>query len=370
MTYKIVLIGCLVGALAGCGKNGLATQSSQQASSDISTPAPGGGDQGGDDNTSSGIAFKPSICSDLSFTNVKWPSTLTDFNANMFALAMNISGSFEGGTGWTNISNNFDGQGLSLGLFNQNLGQGSLQPLMFKLRSQNLTKMKADFTAAQYTSVSGMLTKWGGTGTAASKVTNASEFEGYESNFSSLDDPQAIEDSGEANTVAEKAANSKAQASVDWAVANLYSGSSFKKDWKASLQKMAGSPEYVTLQVAAATAIHNKAMSYVKQFGFTEMRAYFFFFDIVVQNGGLSSSVINSYNTWAKSNSKATQTAKLTKILTLRLTSVLSQYRTDVQTRKLSVINGTGTVHGAKRDYSKEYCGPSWSTVIPKGSLP
>lgn len=318
---------------------------------------------------SSPIEMKPSICSDLSFDHVKWPSTLTDFHINIFALAMNISGSFEGHTGWTNLTNNFDGQGVSLGLFNQNLGQGSLQPLMIRLRQNSLTKFKSFYPKNQYDSVNGMLTKWGGVSNSLSKVTNS--FDTYESDFSDLDDPEAIELLGDSNSLQlMKASSSKNQVSVDWAVKNVFNGKSFKPEWKTAFQKMAGSPEFVTIQVTAAKAIHDKAMGYMKKFGFKEMRAYFFFFDIVVQNGGISTTIANKYLAWEKSNKSQSEITKLKKLLEYRLALVINKYRNDVKSRKHAVIDGKGTVHGEKRDFSKEYCSPQWTAVFPKSSLP
>src|SRR4051794_25917173 len=56
------------------------------------------------------------ICSKLDFANLDWPSSMGVAEHDPFALALNISGSFEGNDGWENLTNNFDGQGLSLGL--------------------------------------------------------------------------------------------------------------------------------------------------------------------------------------------------------------------------------------------------------------
>ena len=132
----------LISLLISCGKNATSggpsslTDTNHNSSTDLPTT------KNPDDLTGGLINAKPTICSNLSFNNVLWPSPLTEFQVNVFALAMNISGSFEGPDGWTNLTNNFDGQGISLGLFNQNLGQGSLQPMMLKLRDTQLTRMK------------------------------------------------------------------------------------------------------------------------------------------------------------------------------------------------------------------------------------
>jgi hypothetical protein len=99
------------------------------------------------------------------------------------------------------------------------------------------------------------------------------------------------------------------------------------------------------------------------------MRAYLFFFDIVVQNGGISTSVQTKYMTWVKSNAKATESSKLKKLLEYRVALVRAQYMNDVKTRKTAIIDGTGTVHGSKRNFPKEYCVDDWSIPYADASL-
>lgn len=306
--------------------------------------------------------FKPKICSDLNFENISWPMNTNQETATLFALAMNISGSFEGHEGWENISNNFDGQGLSLGLFNQNLGQGSLQPLLLRLRSNSKNIFDKFFTKTQLTSLNAMLNQWNGnpTNSVLSKGLPALDF--YKNKISPLDDPSML-DEIETLPSQQKVLSSKNQKSVDWAINTIYNGSKFKPEWKIAFQKLASSPEYISLQVEAAKYIHNKSVNYMNTFKFKETRAYLFFFDIVVQNGSLTSGVENKYRTWVKSNANASELNKLKQFLEYRLALVRPQYVNDVRLRKTAVIVGTGTVHGTKRDFRKEYCGPSWSTT-------
>lgn len=355
--------------LIACGKNG--TVGANTLSSEL--PATPIGDD--NDGSTSGetpvaeepINFKVNICSPLSLTGVTWTSSLDAFDVNAIALAMNISGSFEGHTGWSNLTNNFDGQGISLGLFNQNLGQGSLQPMMISFRDNNNARFKSFFSTAQYTSMNSMLNKWKGTSSVSSKALKVTQQ--WDKDYSDLDDPSAMtdedfaqnEDGGLFNKAAGAASSTKNQASVDWAVANVFTGSSFKAIWKTSLQNMAKSPEYVSLQIKSAQSIHTKAEGYMKTFSMTSLRGYLFFFDIVVQNGGISTTIKNKYLDWAKSNKSASENTRLKKLLEYRLTVVRSEYVNDVKSRKTAIIDGKGTVHGSKRDFAKEYCVGSWS---------
>jgi hypothetical protein len=81
-----------------------------------------------------------------------------------------------------------------------------------------------------------------------------------------------------------------------------------------------------------------------------------FFFDIAVQNGGLSTVVRNEYKTWAAKNTSSSENTRLKKLLEIRLKSVISKYVADVRARKTAIINGSGTVHGEKRQFEKEFC--------------
>jgi hypothetical protein len=380
-TIKQTIVALLVFPLAvACGKNASMAQYAQLSSvdgvpnNDSSTDSNGNSSIDTSSDNGNTITNKTMICSDLNLDGVVFSSSLSDFSINAFSLAMNISGSYEGHTGWDNISNNFDGQGLSLGLFNQNLGQGSLQPLMIGLRDSKNAKFKSFFTSAQYSSVNSMLTAWGGVSTTLSKAVSKKT---YTEDYSDLDDLDAVAAAdGEeisSNMSAEdnfsKAAVSKQQESVNWAVANLYSGSSFKTAWKSALQAMARSPEYISQQAKAAESIHNKARGYMSTYNLNTMRAYLFFFDIVVQNGGITTSIKTKYMTWLKSNTSASENTKLKKLLEYRLTLVKSQYVGDVRSRKTAIIDGTGTVHGSKRNFPKEYCVNSWSVPYAEASL-
>lgn len=338
-----------------CGKHSTSASSSF-LSQDIDN------DNFSDDNGSSPtLSFKPDICSDLEFNYVSWPTGTNQATATVFGLAMNMSGSFEGHDGWDNISNNFDGQGVSLGLFNQNLGQGSLQTLMLQLLKNSEPRMKSFFTAHQFNLVAGMLKGWNG-GSLMSKATK-DPLDIYNNPISELDDPALIE-GGESEIAHQKASSNRNQVSVNWAVQNLYSGNKFKAEWKNSLQEMSRSGDYVSIQVQAAKNIHNRAINYMQKYGFKELRAYLFFFDIVVQNGSLTSAIESKFATWLKTNSTASETTKLKKLLEYRLTIVKAAYVNDVRARKTAIIDGVGTVHGSKRDFRKEYCAPAWSSLF------
>lgn len=278
----------------------------------------------------------------LDFSSVTWPSTLTPDDQAAFKVALNISGSYEGDDGWGNLTGNFDGQGLSLGLLNQNLGQGSLQPLLIKMRDHHPRTLEVIFSTDHLKSLTGMLDKW----------ERSSVVEWAPPRLSILD--QGL-DPGDVKL---SPAN---QASVDWARKNLYGEAHFDPVWKEELTALAESPEYVSIQIAAALWLHEKALAYEAQIEVREFRAYLMMFDIVVQNGGLYPDDESEYAAWVEKNPNAAGAQKLEKLLALRLRHVRPQYVADVRARKRAIITGKGTVHGAARDLPAEYAyDPLW----------
>lgn len=113
-----------------------------------------------------------------------------------------------------------------------------------------------------------------------------------------------------------------------------------------------------------AQKIHNSALGLMKIYGLHQLRAYLFFYDVVVQNGSLSSRVQADYQTWLQTHASASEVDKLKEILNLRLRTVLAKYVADVASRKLTIINGSGTIHAAHRDFAKEYCVDMAQTVF------
>lgn len=310
-------------------------------------------------SSSVNAATPMSICSKLDFNGVAWSPTLPEKHHVPFSLALNITGSFEGDDGWSNLSNNFDGMGFSMGLLNQNLGVGSLQPLFIAMRNRDLTTMKKVFAPANLSTLLDMLATWEKSAPASSE-TSRDFLRSY--GFSDLDDPAVV--AQELDLTVEQLeeriqtlAIDRNGASVDWAKKNvLKNDKDIKDDWVVQLKETSVTAIYRSLQAAAAESLHNQAMALFSTYKMTELRSYLFFFDIIVQNGGLPDAVLFKYNRFIKSYPKTTETARLKKILQLRLPYVRARFRHDVQSRKLSIINGTGKVHGSFRNYEKEFC--------------
>jgi hypothetical protein len=288
------------------------------------------------------------ICSPLDFTQVDWSGQLSPYREQALELALNISGSFEGSNGWANLTNNFDGQGLSMGLLNQTLGTGSLQPLLIQMQNNHMDVLQNIFSSAHLQSLLGMLAQWNSDNSTSTSTSSALSLAGPQVQRLSVDDKP--KDGG--IDVLSVATNN----SVTWAVNNLYSGSNFIPQWQTELTALGQSPEYVSIQVDAALTLHLQTIQGMAPLQVNELRAYLTVFDIVVQDGGIYAQDFTDYATWLGQNPQSSTTARLNEMLTLRLRHVQAQYVADVQSRKLAIINGSGVVHGASRNLEQQYC--------------
>lgn len=289
------------------------------------------------------------ICSKLDFSEVKWPTLLATSNdRKSFALAANITGSYEGHAGWANITNNFDGQGMSLGLNQQNFGQGSLQPLLTKVIKSDSNLVQILFSAANYKSLTQMLSTY--QGAAVLKV--SAESENLFSNEAALS-PLDLNYSAKVSVF-----NASTDISVAWAKNNLYlsNGTTFKTDWKNSFVTLAVSPAYRSIQIEAALNLYTKAKGYFKAFKFRQLKSLLLMYDFVVQNGGFNTTHLAQMTAYDSKNPSAAETTRLAKLLEIRAATVNPTYKNDVIARKSTIINGTGTVHGTSRNLQKEYC--------------
>ncbi|NUM58053.1 MAG: hypothetical protein HUU56_05435 [Bdellovibrionaceae bacterium] len=298
------------------------------------------------------------ICSQLNFQGISWPDTLSNNEKNYLALAMNITGSFEGAKGWANLSNNFDGMGISLGLMQQNLGMGSLQPMLMEAMT-SVAIGKVVFDRNKYNLLVQMLQQWHLDLSNSLVQSDSNElFKNDYQIISELDNNETQLNSLAVDYSINKGSTVINKRSVSWALDELFidKGKTFRTDWAKELNTLATDKEYISIQVKHSLAIYARALQYFKAFGLTEVRSFLLMYDFVTQNGGFKKKVLTDYTAFIKANPKTTETQRLEKILEIRIKDVLAQWQSDVRSRKQTIINSTGLVHGAKRALTKEYC--------------
>lgn len=299
----------------------------------------------------------PQICSALDFDNVSWPSSYSSDDRQAFALGMNITGSFEGHSGWTNLSNNFDGQGVSMGILNQNLGQGTLQPLLIYMRDHHKSILQKAMTASMLRSLLSMLAKWEKNQKDAKELPFFERVPLFDSERSFVLDIDSNIDKKYGVFGLQPQSTSE---SVEWAKKTLYingDGVTFKSSWRKALKQIAGEPAYVSQQIQAAQYIHNRALRYQARLGWKQLRSYLFLFDIVVQNGSLKTKHFEEFEEWVVGQqTRITEEEQMLEMLDIRLQDVNPKWKENVRVRKQAVILGFGFVHGEHRNLPIEYC--------------
>jgi len=293
-------------------------------------------------------------------------------NEHMYlALALNITGSFEGNLGWKNLAGDFDGQGISMGLMQQNLGQGTLQPLWIETFQKDRSSLSQNLSSAQLLSMQRMLESWLGQAIpAVSKSSVASEAILEEELFPAGDSFNRL-DIGYSESDFQ-AQNARNQASVSWARSEaLDSRGQVRSAWRTPLQTIAETPFYRSLQIQTSLKYFLRAQAYLKSFGYQQVRSLLLMYDFVVQNGSIGESHLKIYNDWLQKNPSADEEQKTLALLEARLTTVRPQYRNDVRARKTTIIKGQGVVHQRQRNLPREYCFSPLDLVVKKTeSLP
>ncbi|RYZ86634.1 MAG: hypothetical protein EOP06_14125, partial [Proteobacteria bacterium] len=296
-------------------------------------------------------SFNPDLkfCSALAFTGIQWSSSLNLTERRSLALALSISGSFEGSSGWTNITNDFDHMGLSAGLLNQTLGTGSLQPLLAAMSVTNPLLFRAAFSPEHFQSINQMLEQW-----KAATHWNPQSLS-LMSEESDADRVSANDLSGN-DSLSLLAMTPEAQ-SAAWARSTLYqSNGSFIPSWKQELQTLLMMPQYISLQVEKARKYHLKAMDYVARTGINELRTYLLMFDFVTQNGSISESHFRQWEQEVSQRHLTNVTTKLKVLADIRINSSIPERQADVRSRKYAIIDGTGTVHGRNLNLPLSHC--------------
>jgi hypothetical protein len=217
-------------------------------------------------------------------------------------IALQITGAFEG-SGYGNVAGSFDGQGISAGILQWNYGQGTLQALLLK----------------------------------------------YISDHGSLPDhlfPEPITPT----------AKMSAGAAIIFAN-RMQDKRQLKPEWKHAWKSFMSSSETVAIQKEFAKLKGDRAESMMKSYGMDSLRAYCWFFDVVVQNGSMKGIPIvlgepifdlasaGNKAVWSKMSFTDEQKTLLFASHNRAKVSV-QQFQADVFNRKATIAVGVGTVHG------------------------
>lgn len=213
--------------------------------------------------------------------------------------ALNLTSSFEGGG---KLAGNFDGQTLSWGALQWNIGKGTLLPLLRRIYTLD---------AQSVTTILGT--------TFTSKV---------------LADNDTLKAWATAH-VLEKSGSPKASFVDKFAV-------------------LSKTPASKQGQLEAAKAYLERATLDCLRLGFESERAYAFMFDVAVQNGGIRDAHVTDYLPLVTLNDdEEWERLKLLAFCVAR--NANPKWQSDVRSRKQTIAVRTGTVHGKAYDIERDF---------------
>ena len=108
--------------------------------------------------------------------------------------------------------------------------------------------------------------------------------------------------------------------------------------------------EFQTIQTAHAGKIFDKAAGMCSDYGLLSERAVALMFDIVTQGGSIPSivrtQIMADFAQLPKTDPPSNEVAKMCIVADRRAAASNPKYVDDVRTRKLTIANGVGKVHG------------------------
>lgn len=225
----------------------------------------------------------------------------TDNTNSALEKAILLTASFEG-SGYVNVTGNFDGAGLSIGIFQWNIGQGTLQPMLKQFFDNNRDLAKQIF-GSNYQSVVNML--------AASKSTQ-----------------------------------------MDWA-RSINNGEKLQTKWYKQFKALCETTEFQQIRRGAMEEYTNQAYNIANKYGLKSERGLALALDIAVQNWDVSATSRANIKNIIKNG--ATEQEILQLLAQAAVDKADSAYKADVRSRKFTIVNGTGTVHGIDYNLEKDY---------------
>jgi hypothetical protein len=206
------------------------------------------------------------------------------------------------------LSGDFDHQGISFGACQWNLGQGSLQPLLVRLDRAHPTVINTIFG------------------------------------------PQAAELRAVLSSPPEK--------QLAWARSIQNPRFVIAEPWRGMFKTLGRCDECQDIQVQTARGMYDDALAWCRMFGVGTERAVALMFDIRVQNGSIREAtraqILHDFQALDPGRPDH-EVERLRVIANRRAEAADPRWVEDVRTRKLTIANGIGTVHGAHFDLEDQY---------------
>lgn len=224
----------------------------------------------------------------------------------------NLTAAFEGG-GYAALSGNFDGQGISFGFLQWNLGRGTLQPLIRAMFEANHAAFRTCCT--QYV-------------------------DHYKKTMDLSTDFLAV-------------GYMDSDIAVKWAVQRQDKGHRLLPHWTKIFKALAAVPEFQAVQRRFARPYLDRALTYQNTYGFRSERGLALMFDICVQMGSIGPGARGRYAA-AVTGRALTEQQKLEAMATA-IAPQGGPWAKDVLSRKMTIAKGAGIVHGRPYQLERDF---------------
>lgn len=208
-------------------------------------------------------------------------------------IAVNITKQFEVGNS-DEISGNSDGRGLSLGYLQWCIGEGTLQPILNRMDIQYNSEMKSIF-GTNYNAIHNMLQ------------------------------------------------NTKTN-QLKWAQSINNSSNNITSPWYSQFVNLTKNKDFMNIEKDAQSYTIYQAMLICNKYSLNTVRGFALAFDIANQNGSISSAA-QEYIASAYIANPNMSEKDLLKVIANAVASTSSSNSDDISSRKMTIVNGTGTVH-------------------------
>jgi hypothetical protein len=252
--------------------------------------------------------------------------------------ALRITSTFETGKvlGFGGLTGNFDGQGLSFGLLQWNIGTGGLQPLLQEFARNHPQRFQAVFGP---------------------------------------DAPRLRQILGQAH-----------EEQLRFARSINDSHNRIIEPWKSYFQRLENEPEFQKIQLRSARKRMNRAIQHARNFGLRSERGLALMFDQVTQSGG--AWLTCTYKPVCKRRARLIEERRgalqqtlgrpltehqLLEIIAHVVADTTSpKYQEKVRARKMTIVKGSGRVHGQNFDLARDFglTDQPWETTAANIPIP
>jgi hypothetical protein len=129
--------------------------------------------------------------------------------------------------------------------------------------------------------------------------------------------------------------------------------------WQSMLKTLGRTTEFCEIQARAAAHLFARASALAGEYGLQSSRGIALMFDILTQNGSIGEDVraeiTRDFAAISAGTAEAREVARMRIIARRRAAAARPAFRQDVLARKMTIAEGAGTVHGIRYELDRQF---------------